>query len=197
MTRTECVPAEMTDSCSFEPSRQHSAPADDKQHSKSLDPPPLPPPPPSSPSSCRQTSINPGARLHSSVHHPPLGMRRKRACQTKGGGRGRGGKCLCGRNGFRFGRTMETLIVEPQGKQVEGGFVSSCDSTGAGPGRGGTSGGYLVMGASRSTGFFISNDRAGAHCSSLKPGDTLTRVLPLCAEKRKRQSQTNTAVGFG
>lgn len=39
---------------------------------------------------------------------------------------------------------------------------------------------YQEMGASRSTGFLISNDRAGAHCSSLNPGVTLTRVLPLC-----------------
>lgn len=57
---------------------------------------PLPPP------SCHQLSINPGAHLHSTVHHPPLGMwlcLQSRAEVTgfpdKRGGRGRWGKCLC------------------------------------------------------------------------------------------------------
>lgn len=48
---------------------------------------------------------------------------------------------------------------------------------------------YLVIGASRSTGFFISTPRAGAHCSSLYPGVTFTRTLPLRTHTNKEKSE--------
>lgn len=103
---------------------------------------------------------------------------------------------LCWKNNFGLWRMMKILNANRKKAKWFGPRLWWV-ALEAEPKRGRTPGGYLVMGASKSTGFFISNDRAGAHCSSLKPGDTLTRVLPLCVEKRKPHSQTNALVGFG
>lgn len=190
--RTECVHPKWWTAAHLNPRDKN------EQHS---DPPstPLSPPLPS----CRHPSINPGAHLHSPVHHPPLGMplcsqpRTTRLPKWRREKRKRRKRLRSEKTTFGCGERWTWTWTT--GKESGGRCLLRLRWADweAERGRGGTPGGYLVMGASRSTGFFISNDRAGAHCSSLKPGDTLTRVLPLCVEKRKPQSHTNTAGGFG